>query len=324
MGFPRRPAELPDGAKKGLGSGMIVDQQINAPSMLFALRGTVVPRIWRHLLLVAAVAIVATAIAELRPGLLPEISLAPFSLIGLVLSIFLGFRNNVCYDRWWEGRKLWGHGIVHIRALAREIPAFLPNDPARQRRILRRAAGFAACLAARLRERDESAALAPWLPDDESKGLGELRNRPAAALAGITRELAEARHEGAIGEITLQMLEAHVEGLSGVQTACERLATTPTPFSYSLLLHRTSWIFCLLAPFGLVGAMGWLTPFFAMLLAYAFFGLDALGDELELPFGVMPNHLPLDALVRGVEIEIAQAIGAPPPEPLAPVNGRLS
>jgi putative membrane protein len=303
---------------------MIVQKQLNIPAMLFAFRGTVVPLIWPHILLVATVALAITAVAGLRPGLLPEISLAPFSLLGLVLSIFLGFRNNVCYDRWWEGRKQWGQAIGHARALAREIPALLPDETPRRSRVLRRVAGFAACLAAQLRERDEVAALAPWLPETEAAALPGLQNRPAAALAGLTRDLAAARREGAIGEITLQMLEAHVEGLSAVQSACERINSTPTPFSYSLLLHRTSWIFCLLVPFGLVGALGWLTPFFSMLLAYAFFGLDALGDELELPFGLAPNHLPLDSFVRAIEIEIMQAIGEAPPEPLAPENGRLT
>jgi ion channel-forming bestrophin family protein len=304
---------------------MIVQKQLNVPAMLFAFRGTVMPRIWPHILLVAAVAVGVCAVTEWRPGLLPEISVAPFSLLGLVLSIFLGFRNNVCYDRWWEGRKQWGMAIGHSRALSRQIPAFLPNDRIRQTRVLRRVAGFAACLAARLRDHDEAAALAPWLPEPEAATLPGLRNQPGAALTGITRDLAEAKRDGGFGEITLQTLESHVEGLSAVQSACERISTTPTPFSYSLLLHRTCWIFCLLAPFGLVGALGWITPFFSVLLAYAFFGLDALGDELEQPFGLMPNHLPLDAMVRVIEIEILQALGETAlPEPLAPENGRLT
>jgi len=151
-----------------------------------------------------------------------------------------------------------------------------------------------------------------------------LSNKPGGALSGITLDLVQAHREGAFGEVTLQALEAHVEGLSAVQSACERIAMTPTPFSYTLLLHRTCWIFCLLAPFGLVGALGWITPFFAVLLAYAFFGLDALGDELELPFGLAPNHLPLDALARAIEIEVLQAAGEEPPPPLRPVSGRLT
>jgi len=289
---------------------MIVKKQMSVLAMLFALRGTVLPRIWPQIALVSLVSLAATAAPPLLwPGALPEISLAPFSLFGLVLSIFLGFRNNACYDRWWEARKQWGLLIAQTRDLAREIPAFLPNDPARQKRLLRRVAGFAACLAARLRDQDECAAAAPWLPVDEAAALPARRNQPGAALAAITRELAEAERTGAFGEHTLQSLEAHVQQLNAVQSACERIRSMSMPFSYSLLLHRTIWIFCLLAPFGLVGACGWLAPVISASLAYAFFGLDALGDELEQPFGLMPNHLPLDAMVRVIEIEILQAAG---------------
>jgi putative membrane protein len=305
---------------------MFVKKHMSTLAMLFALRGTVLPRIWPQLALVTLVSLAATAApALLWPGALPEISLAPFSLFGLVLSIFLGFRNNACYDRWWEARKQWGHLIAHARDLAREIPAFLANDPAREKRLLRRVVGFAACLAARLRDQDECAAAAPWLPDDEAAALPARRNRPGAALAAITRELAEAQRAGLFGDYRLQSLEAHVQEMNAVQTACERISATSMPFSYSLLLHRTIWIFCLLAPFGLVGACGWFAPVISASLAYAFFGLDALGDELEQPFGLMPNHLPLDAMVRVIEIEILQALGETQiPELLAPDHDILT
>ncbi len=296
---------------------MVVDKHLSMLSMLFSVRGTVLPRIGAHILLVTLVAVVVAAAPELLPKPLPEITLGPFSLLGLVLSIFLGFRNNVCYDRWWEGRRQWGRLIAEARALARKISAYLPQNDARKNRMLRRIVGFAACLAARLRERDECAAAAPFLPQDEAAALPGRKNRPAATLAALSRELAEALRRGEIGENLLVSLESHVEALNGVQAACERIASTPTPFSYTLLLHRTSWFFCLLAPFGLVGACGWATPFISALLAYAFFGLDALGDELERPFGLMPNHLPLDALVRTIEIELLQAAGEEElPEPL--------
>ena len=300
---------------------MIVNKQLSVLSMLFSLRGTVVPRIWTHILLVAMLALVVTAAPKFWPGELPEISMAPFSLIGLVLSIFLGFRNNACYERWWEGRKQCGHIIEQARALARKIPAYLPHDEARRRRLLRRVIGFAACLAARLREQDEVAAAAPFLPESELARLKTSRNRPAAILAALTLELAEAQRRGEIGEVTLQSLENHAQELNAAQTACERIRTTPMPFTYSLLLHRTSWIFCLFAPFGLVGACGWFTPFISALLAYAFFGLDALGDELEEPFGLQPNHLPLNALARVIEIEMLDAAGETNlPQPREPVR----
>ncbi len=304
---------------------MVVEKQLSILSMLFSVRGTVLPRIGTHILLVSLVAVLVSAAPELWRAPLPEITLAPFSLLGLVLSIFLGFRNNVCYERWWEGRKQWGHLIDQSRSLARKISVYLPANAARNARMLHRIIGFSACLAARLRDGDECAAAGPWLPADEAAALRSQRNRPAATLKALSSELADALRQGEIGENLSVSLELHIEELNGVQAACERIASTPTPFSYSLLLHRTSWFFCLLAPFGLVGACGWATPFITALLAYAFFGLDALGDELEQPFGLMPNHLPLDALVRTVEIELLQAAGAQKlPEPMQPRESILT
>ena len=109
--------------------------------------------------------------------------------------------------------------------------------------------------------------------------------------------------------------------MTEIQTACERLRSTPTPFAYALLLHRTAWLFCLLVPFGLVSSLGLATPVVTVILAYAFFGLDALGQELEEPFGRTPNAVPLDALVRNIEIAALEALGeAELPQPLLPQN----
>jgi Bestrophin, RFP-TM, chloride channel len=98
-----------------------------------------------------------------------------------------------------------------------------------------------------------------------------------------------------------------------------------TPFTYTLLLHRTAWLFCLLLPLGLVGTLGMATPAATTILAYAFFGLDALGEELEEPFGLSQNALSLDALVRAIEIASLEALGETelPPPPTSSVRAPL-
>jgi putative membrane protein len=107
--------------------------------------------------------------------------------------------------------------------------------------------------------------------------------------------------------------------MTGIQAACERLHTTPTPFAYTLLLHRTAWLFCLLLPFGLVSTLGLATPIVTVILAYAFFGLDALGQELQEPFESTDNAVPLDSLVRVIEIATIEVVGGRPvPDPLMP------
>ncbi len=109
-----------------------------------------------------------------------------------------------------------------------------------------------------------------------------------------------------------------------MQVACERIRSTPTPFTYSLLLHRTAYAFCFLLPFGVAGTLRWASSLLCGLIAYAFFGLDALGDELQEPFGTGMNALPLYAMARTVEISLLEAVGETDlPAPAQPVQNIL-
>lgn len=303
---------------------MIVRSRPNLLGLLFTMRGSVVPRIAPRVLAIAAVSAAITAAHHFRPGLLPELPATPFTLLGLGLSIFLGFRNSACYDRWWEARKQWGQLVTEARSLAREVSALLPPDGPSAQQVTRRTIGFAHALAARLRGFDTAEAARPWLQIEEVQSLANRANPPDAILRMITADLGNCLRRGDIGEVSFATLENRVAGLCAVQAACERIKTTPTPFAYTLLLHRTAWLFCLLVPFALVSTAGAAAPLVAAILAYAFFGLDALGDELEEPFTLLPNTLPLNALVRIVEIELLEGLGETNLPPLLmPVNSLL-
>ena len=133
-----------------------------------------------------------------------------------------------------------------------------------------------------------------------------------------------ALERGWVNPLHVPMLEATLVGLTDVVGGCERIKNTPVPFSYTLLLHRTAYLYCFLLPFGLVDSIGYLTPLVVAIVAYTFYGLDALGDEIEEPFGVSPNDLPLDAICRAIEIDLRDALGDPDlPPPLLPVNNWL-
>ncbi|MEG2942640.1 MAG: bestrophin family ion channel, partial [Thermomonas sp.] len=125
-------------------------------------------------------------------------------------------------------------------------------------------------------------------------------------------ELAVPLREGRLHPYLYAQFEARLHAMASVQAGCERISGTPLPFAYTLLLHRCAWLFCVLLPFGLAGALGWATPVVSMLLAYAFFGLDQLGEEMEEPFGTEANDLPLDAMVRTIEIDLLDALGHGP------------
>lgn len=292
---------------------MIVRTRPNLLTLLFTLRGSILPRVAAKLAGIVAVSC-AVVWAESRwPALFPVTAgVTPFTVVGLALSIFLSFRNNACYERWWEARKAWGRLIGEVRNLARALPALLPETEAAPQ--LRRLSAFAHGLHARLRGLDEAAAVDGKAPGSDRTGP----NPTDSVLAAMTSDLAALVRTGRLTDIQFGILEARIEGLSDVHTACERIANTPLPFAYTLLVYRTAWLYCLLLPVGLTGSLGWGTPIVVALVAYTFFGLDALGDELEEPFGTEPNDLPLDAMVRAVDRIVHHALGEPMPEPLAP------
>lgn len=298
---------------------MIVRPRPNLLSLMFTLRGSIVPLIAPRLLVVAAIAVALTVLHAYRPGLLPDISVTPFPLVGLALSIFLGFRNNACYDRWWEARKLWGQLLTETRGLAREAAALLPADQARLAQ--RRTIAFTHALRTQLRNGDIAAAIAPWLSPEDAAANARSINPSEAILRDIAGAFADCLRAGHIDSIGFSVLNARVAALGHVQAACERIKSAPTPFAYTLLVHRTAWLFCLLLPIGLPATAGPAAPVIAVIVAYAFFGLDALGDELEEPFAPRPNTIPLDAIARVVERDLLDAMGdADLPPPLLPVD----
>lgn len=302
---------------------MIVRPRPSALALFFVLRGSIIPRIVSRILVITVLSCVVVWMYQRQWFSPRHLSAVPFSLFGLALSVFMGFRNNVCYDRWWEARKQWGDLIVQARSLARESAVLLAVSTANpvQERLVRRCIGFGYALAARLRDQDMLAAVRPWVQPEELDTLAGNRNVPDALLLAINRDLAACLRRGELTDILYQALTQRVAQCAAIQAACERIKYTPTPFAYSLLLHRTAWLFCLLLPFGLVGTLEYLMPVAVTIIAYTFFGLDALGDELEDPFGLEENDLPLSALARVIEIDLLDGLGVRPlPEPAQPVD----
>ncbi|MBC5765710.1 bestrophin family protein [Ramlibacter albus] len=312
---------------------MIVRDRPHGLQLIFTLRGSVLPHIVGKLAICTAFAIVVT----ITHGVLYEekvaLTAAPFSLIGLALAIFLGFRNSAAYDRYWEARKLWGDLVYRSRALARQLQSLTtlaspaaPDDGADVRRaIMLRAIAFASTLRHELRGTDAAADLRRLLPADEAaagataaRGSDYLLRRMALDLGSLVRA-------GHLQAPLAANIDDSLTAMGAVAAGCERIQRTPIPFAYTLLLHRTAWLYCLLLPFGLVDTVGAMTPFVVVIVAYTFFGLAALGDEIEEPFGTADNHLPLDALCREIEASVLDALGVRElPPRLVPVDGRLT
>lgn len=239
------------------------------------------------------------------------LSPVPFSLIGVALAIFASFRNNACYERYWEGRKQWGVLSCATRDLARYAvtvprPAAARSDV---RHLVNTLAAFVHVLKHQLRGTDPSRALNEFLGDAHARDVLRRAHRPQYLLTCVQRQLASWRRDARIDDILLAAALAHLDRLSQAAGACERIRTTPVPYPYEVLLHRTTYFYCVLLPFGLVESIGWATPIVTVFIAYAFLALHTIAGELEDPFGQDANDLPLDALSIQIERAMRDTLG---------------
>lgn len=286
---------------------MIVRSRPSLLTLFFVLKGSIIQRTWPQLATVGVLSLIVVAAHRQAPQIIPGINPAPFTLIGIALSIFLSFRNNACYERWWEARKLWGQIIQAARDIARQT-VVLDEEPgqtsAERRRILTAIIAFGQAVVGQLRQRADQPAL-PASPADR-------------ILQEVAADIGTLLRQGRLAPVEALALNDSLNRLMQALVGCERLANTPLPFAYTLLLHRTAYLFCFLMPFGFADMLGWSTPLAAMLVAYTFFGLDTLGEELEEPFGLMPNNLPISTYATVIENHLRSAMGETdlPPMPL--------
>lgn len=290
---------------------MIIRPKPGFLKLFFVMRGSVVPRILPQIVGFAAYAAAIVALVHIAGFSLDSFSIAPFGLIAITLSIYLGFRNNAAYDRWWEARKLWGQLVYEVRNLARASNGLVAGRQA-WRGLLMDSLAFCHLLRGQLRGVDAVDKAREFVGGDID-ALSTVSNKPDEMIRRMGARIAGLHRSGVIDAMGFRILDERLSALAAVQAGCERIAGTPLPFAYTLLLQRTAYIVCLLLPFGLVTTTGWATPLFTALIAYTFFGLDALSEELEDPFGTEANDLALDSLCRVCEISVFEALGEPPP-----------
>lgn len=307
---------------------MIVRQKLNTFKIFFTLRGSIVPKIYPQILLVTLLSIVITVIQHSAPNAFPSYGTAPFTLLGVALSLFLGFRNNASYQRWWEARQLWGQLVYDARSFSRQVLSFIDDDTKTgrdtQHTLIRLTIAFTHAIRHRLRGTSPWHDVEPFVDSAHHAAMRQTHNLPDYLMRLMGKTLGDCRHQRLSSEQMIQNMDERLTSMTIVLAACERIHNTPLPFAYMLLVHRTTYLYCIMLPFGLVSSLGWVTPLLCAVIAYTFFGLDALSEELEEPFGFAANQLPLTALSRTIEINLLEALGETdlPPD-IAPIDSYL-
>lgn len=257
---------------------MIVRPQQHWLRRIFVWHGSVLSKISSRLLLNFLFSIAVIFMLPWYTHLGIKFTLAPFSILGVAIAIW---------------------------SLLREVKTTLP-DSASVREFARLQIAFAHCLRMTLRKQPQAEVLAQYLKTEDLQRV-LASNSPANRILLIMGEwLAVQRRNGQLSDILFISLNDRLNDISAVLAGCERIAYTPIPFAYTLILHRTVYLFCIMLPFALVVDLHYMTPFISVLISYTFISLDCLAEELEDPFGTENNDLPLDAICNAIEIDLLQ------------------
>jgi putative membrane protein len=298
---------------------MIVRSKSNWWTLLFVWRGSMMKQMLPQLSIVAVLSVVAVWTEGSVFKHKVPLNATPFTLVGVALALFLGFRNSSAYDRWWEGRKLWGALVNTTRTLTRQVLT-MTGEALDKREFLDMLVAFTYAMRDQLRG-ETFARSAELLPPPLAAEVDRARYKPFIILRGMGEWISARFKEGALGEITMSAIDHNLVELSNILGGCERIAATPVPFGYSVMIHRVVYFYCALLPFGLVDSIEWMTPAVTMVMAYSFIALDSLASELEMPFNRDENDLALDAISVNIELSIREMSGEPlEKKPLQPVG----
>ncbi len=224
------------------------------------------------------------------------------SLLGFVLSLLLVFRTNTAYDRWWEGRKLWGKLVNDSRNFVIKINSILPeNDVKNRTQIAKYLRFFPHFLANHLSK--ESTRLV--LDEDFSDLQKELQHHPPAELVFLlTKKLYQLKKENKISDTEMLFLDTQLSGFLDVCGGCERIKNTPIPYSYSSFIKKFIIFYVMALPVANVVNLGGFMIPITMFVYYVLMSLELIAEEIEDPFNNDENDIPMEAISQNIERSI--------------------
>lgn len=225
-----------------------------------------------------------------------EIDTIFFTIIGVILSLFLVFRINTSYDRWWEGSISWHHLLSDSRTLAMSLDSLLPDgDTKRRNFFVKSISNFAIALQGHLRDEDAKDRFL-FVNKSYSDTIEKSHHIPNTIMNLLYREVHAMEKEAVISDRDKTQLKDHFRHMIDIMSVCERIHRTPIPFSHSTFIKIFTMLYILVLPFGLVHYFNWLTIPAVGLMAFAMFGVEIISEEIEHPFGKDANDLPTGML----------------------------
>jgi ion channel-forming bestrophin family protein len=223
-------------------------------------------------------------------------------MLGFVISLLLVFRTNTAYDRWWEGRKLWGSLVNNSRNLAIKLSAIIPAEEKETRNFFRKIIpAYAYALHNHLRH--EATRKELFNEDEHGHILSQLdkeKHIPNQVAGMLFKKISALHKAGKLNSEELIILNSELQSFTDICGACERIKNTPIPFSYSVFLKKFIFFYVMTLPFGYVFSLGYYVVPVVAFIFYVLASLELVAEEIEDPFGADANDLPTDKIARNI------------------------
>ncbi len=280
--------------------------------VVLSYRGTVLPVIVGRVMIMVVLALVVEYLHYLgvesgwissKAGLVEP---AGYAVVGSLLGFLIVFRMNSSANRYWEGRSHWGMLINSTRSLARCGAIYAP--PAQDLALL--IGGYVLSLKQMLRDSRDLEELHSYLPGELYSIAIRFGNPPSAIAAAISRWISDRHKAGKIDSTQVRHMEDLLARMVDAQGGCEKIKKTPLPFVYAAMIKQLILVYLITLPVVLCGRTGWWTPLMVAIVSFGFFGIEEAGVEIEDPFGLDDNCLPLEAICVGIIRDTAQVTQA--------------
>jgi len=237
------------------------------------------------------------------------ISTQPISILGIALSIFLGFRNNAAYDRWWEARKTWGGIVNYSRSWAMQVLSMLRDESGEiQKELIYRHLAWLTALRTQLRKLEDFSELKPFLNESDFTALSKMQNKATWLISKQGKQLYELVDQQRIDQYAAVQMNQSLVKFYDYQGISERIKNTPFLPYYDYFTRFFLWVFILLLPFSLFETYDIYSIPISVVIGFVFSVIEQTGRYTEDPFENKPNDIPMTALCRTIEIDLKQLL----------------
>lgn len=255
-----------------------------------------------------------------------SIPIAVPSILGTAISLFLGFRTNSAYQRWWEARKVWGEIINNSRTLARQVLLFgnEKNSNSKRKAIIRRQIGWSWTFANTLRGLDPLPELKKHVSKEEFDQLNGTKHLPNSMLFNQEKQLKEILESGDMDDFYFRKIDSTLKELCDSMGKAERIKKTVFPTQYSLFTIIFINMFLFMLPLGMIKELGYFAIPIQVAVGFTFGMIQNIVESMQDPFENKPNDIPVSSISRSIEINLLEMIGEDKlPEPIQAKNGVL-